>query len=708
MPPSGSEVGIRLFLVGKDAVIGGLKELQGTLGGVSGATDSYSLSSGRAAKSSDMFALSLGRERNELDDLILVLGETNLAYDANLRKIDDAIAENKAYSDSMLRLTSVGRTAFFGLAAAAAVGTVASVKWFTAFQTNLTMLNTQAGWTVAQMNEASSWALANAAKLGVTPNALVQALYHPASAGFRPGTAEAIATQGANLSILSGASTEETTNAMTSLVKAYGGNRATPGQVEQQAALVNALVGSGNMRMAQFNQAVGTGVFMTGKLFGVSEKGVGSAVSLLTDLGMDPAQAGTRLRMFMALAGAPSQKAMKYLTAAGLTKGLGQDQSAVSAALTAAGLGESDVSQQLRNNSGAGGVYNAINLILTHLKSSGVPTPQINQFLAGIFGGGRSGTGGLTLAENMGLFARKGQQINRLDTTGRLQHDIGQKHGTLDFQSKEFVSSIESLGTAFGKFLAPPLLIVMKALNGVLGLFNRYKVLLPVLAGLVTLTFAPAIGLYLVSAYKRLTASLQKNTIWGDGWANMQKRMAESAGQTSGAIAVEDDSLATNDEALASNTAAARSNTAAHAADDVAMDAGAGAADAGLLGGLAGAAGIGIPAAIGAVGVGVLGAGVYGLFKTANQKAPMTNAMAQARERANPQGSVGMGGLVSPIDLSKPIGSDFVMTPQLKAYWDTYEETHSKPVVVHSHVHLDGKEIYKTVTKHSKKAAARS
>src|SRR6185437_9823366 len=68
-------------------------------------------------------------------------------------------------------------------------------------------------------------------------------------------------------------------------------------------------------------------------------------------------------------------------------------------------------------------------------------------------------------------------------------------------------------------------------------------------------------------------------------------------------------------------------------------------------------------AVIAAVGVGTLAAGIVGLVKTGGQGAFETPQQAQRRENANPQSVVGMGGLVSPIDLSKSLNVAGFLAP---------------------------------------------
>ena len=221
------------------------------------------------------------------------LGATMDLYQANLSATK---AETAA-------LASVGKKSFLGLTAALAVWGYESTKWAREYQTQLTLLRTQAGLTVRAMNAIGAAAKANSASLGVNATTYVQAAYHPASNehecqrdGRRHQRSDA--ARGHRPS------------------EPRGHHQRPDGchQVLQHAsqwsrghrALLNAIVGAGNMHYSDLNSALASGVANTSKTFGVSLSSLGSALAYMTDRGLPAAQAGTHLRMFETLLGAPT------------------------------------------------------------------------------------------------------------------------------------------------------------------------------------------------------------------------------------------------------------------------------------------------------------------------------------------------------------------------------------------------------------------
>ena len=169
------------------------------------------------------------------------------------------------------------------------------------------------------MNAIGAASKKNAASLGISPTAYVQAAYHPASAGFGKTTvreAVSITNNAGKLAAIGGSPIETTTNALTGIMKSYGYK---PSQTTHTAALLNAIIGAGNMHAATLNAALASGVAATSKTYGVSLTSIGGALAYLTDRGVPAAQAGTHLRMTEALLGAPSAAADTVLKAAGLT-----------------------------------------------------------------------------------------------------------------------------------------------------------------------------------------------------------------------------------------------------------------------------------------------------------------------------------------------------------------------------------------------------
>jgi len=478
-----SNVGARLFLIGKDATLAGVKEITAAVAEMNGTiADGAGASKAAAAGYADQGA-ALEALQAKMD-----------LYQANL-------VETTAATDSLAR---VGKVAFLALAAAGAAWTYESIRWAQSYQAALVQLRTQAGLTVTAMNAIGAAAMRNAASLGISPTAYLQAAYHPASTGYGVGETIAITNYGAKLAAIGGASSEDTVNSLTSTMKAYGFGT---GQTEHTAALLNAIVGSGNMHWSDLNAALNSGVASTAKTFGVSLSSLGGALARLTDLGTPAAQAGTRLRMAMALLGAPTQESDKLLTAAGLdTTDATAASSAMASALVSAGLTTTQLSSALRNNSGAGGIYNALELL--HRQLSGMSPEAQSALLSRAFGGGRMGTSIMQLYSNLPALETKSGQIKGGSSNQKFMQDWIATTKTLRFQTHALGAELETLGTQFGTKLLPYVTDGVKDFTKLLEFFDHNKGAAIALGGAVTAILAPAMGLYLVRSIGNATGAI--------------------------------------------------------------------------------------------------------------------------------------------------------------------------------------------------------
>ncbi len=474
-----SNVGARLFLIGKDATLAGLKEITA---GVAQMNAEIASGAGASKVASAGYA--------EQGDALVALQAKMDLYQANL-------VETTAATDSLAR---VGKYAFLALAAAGAAWTYESIRWAQNYQTALVQLRTQAGLTVTAMNAIGAAAMRNSVNLGISPTAYLQAAYHPASTGYGVAETVAITNYGAKLAAIGNASPEDTVNSLTSTMKAYGFKT---NQTEHTAALLNAIVGSGNMHWSDLNSALSSGIMSTAKTFGVSLTSAGGALARLTDLGTPAAQAGTRLRMAMALLGAPTQESDKLLTAAGLdTSSATAASSAMASALVSAGLTTTQLSSALRDNSGAGGIYNALELL--HKQLAGMSPEAQSALIARAFGGGRMGTSIMQLYSNLPALEAKSGQIDKGSTNKKFTEDWAATTKTLTFQLHALDSEIHKIGISFGETLLPPLTKVVHVFTDLLKFLDANKGVAAALGAVITGVLAPAIGVFL---YRSLLSS---------------------------------------------------------------------------------------------------------------------------------------------------------------------------------------------------------
>jgi TP901 family phage tail tape measure protein len=564
-----SNVGARIFLIGKDAAIAGYRE-------VTAAVAAMNKEIAAGAKASKVAAAGYDEQMAGLE----ALGAKMDLYSANLARVN---AETNA-------LARLGKVAFFGLAAAGAAFGYESIKWAREYQTQLVMLRTQAGLTAAAVKAIGAAAMSNGAALGIGPATYVGAAYHPASAGFHTRTTIQITNAAGMLAGIGGANVETTVNAVTGIMRSYNmkGN-----QAKQVAALVNATIGAGNMHMATFNAAAGTGVYSTAKTFGITPRQVGAALAFLTDRNVPASQAGTHLRMTMALLGAPSEISASIAKQIGLTT---TETSARSDLLHEVGVTATQLSRTMRNE----GLVAALRLLKRHM--AGLTQNMIAATLTRMFGGGRMGTTMMAFFNSITTLAAKTAKIEKNASSKDLMKDWGKYTGTLTYAMKRFDATIKTLGTSLGEHLIPPLTKVLGLIVDTMKWFDRNKAAAIGLASVVGAVLVPAIGVYLyrallssggairtvITAYKRLIL----------GQSEEQAAMVS----TDAELGTNDAALGTNDAALAANDAAVALNTADLAANDAARGAGL----FGLGGGALGLAGFG-GAALG------VGATLYGL-----------------------------------------------------------------------------------------------
>lgn len=730
-----SNVGARIFLIGKDAALAGLKEIQGAVAKLNAEIAAGAKASATAAAGDDEQTAAIVRMNAAMD-----------AYKANL-------AETQMETDALAR---VGKVAFFALASATAAWTYESVKWAQSYQTALVQLQTQAGLTARATRAIGLAARANAADLGISPAAYVQTIYHPASAGFSVTTAEAITEQATRLAKIGGSAAETTTNALTGVMKSYNLNGRR--SALRTAALLNAIIGAGNMHASTLVGALGTGVASTAKTFGVSLSSLGGAIAFLTDRGVPARQAGTHLRMTLSLLGAPSAEAATLLKQAGMTTGrIRSSQNGLSQMLQAAGVTSTQLSGALRTNRGAGGIYNALALLHHTLTAAGL-TPQMQgAMISRTFGGGRMGTTIEALYNSLPTLQKKSEKIQRTGTTSRFLKDWGKETQTLDFQLQKLGATIETLGTGFGKTLIPPLTKAVAAFTDLLKWVDKNKWAAYGLGTMVASVLVPAMGLYLYRALFKsggaiktvlqgyanllrgnnseqlaLKKTADQLTLTADETENLARKngiLAGSASTAAGKIALATDAEKVNAE-MADTDALAQSRlggAAETAAGKIAMEdeAAAGGGIKGMVGGLAGKAMTAGGYAMGGIIAGQLVAGSNG--STVHRGQTLGDALrtegGDVLKGAGIGAAIGsfipgvgtvIGGGIGAVagglyGVRHQIGSD------VKGAWDDLfggggarQSPSRAPFVIHNHVdvYIDGKRVTKAVTRRTKKDAA--
>ena len=273
----------------------------------------------------------------------------------------DRTAASTAKADTAL--AGMGKTALKALGALATIDFAAHiVKDAAQFQKSMTLIQTQAGASAKQVKQFSGEILNLSGKVGQAPNELSTSLYHVYSALNKLGATGPqmlntvkVAAQGAQVGM---APLEDTTNSLTATL-ASGIVRFN--QAGKAMGALNAIVGAGDMHFQDLNDALGTGLLVTMKTFGVSLTDTGAALSIFGDNNIRGADAATKLRMAVQDLAKPGANADAVLSKVHLT------------------------TDQLRKSLEQGGLNGALHLLSQHMTEFGVTGSKVGAFLQDAF-----------------------------------------------------------------------------------------------------------------------------------------------------------------------------------------------------------------------------------------------------------------------------------------------------------------------------------
>lgn len=255
-----------------------------------------------AASGDKEAALAAKQEADALADLSIAAGKEAAAARANVSatKMQTAALKSSAaatdmagasitrHAKTMGILTKASATLVKGGLLLATGAAYEGSKAFASYQQALEAVHTQAGLTQTRVNSLGKDLLqiSGSGQIPETPEVLANQLYRIASStsGMHYSNAKLIAMTKAagELSVIGGPGTDPEQTA-----RIIGGIRATgvkgAGNPQNIAALANATVGSGDLRMSDFVNFVGTGVLSSAHLSGVTLPQVSALLSLLGD-----------------------------------------------------------------------------------------------------------------------------------------------------------------------------------------------------------------------------------------------------------------------------------------------------------------------------------------------------------------------------------------------------------------------------------------
>lgn len=399
--------------------------------------------------------------------------------------------------------------------AAGGVGIAAvSLKMASDFEANMARLYTAAGAPKAAVKGATDTVLQLGNAVGFSGTQIAEALYHPVSAGLDLATSLQAVKYSAQEAQISGASLDDTTYALSSVMKAFGIDASG---AHDTMAQLNAIVGQGDMRFQDFNASVKNWA-PTAASMGISIDSMGAALAYLTDRGNSAEEASTRLTMGLSMMATPSKQAQKLL------EGLGVSSSDVAASteqmtqvMKKTGITQNDLAKDLQSPDG---IYVALKHLQDSLHAAGVSGTEADSIISKIFGGGRSDKAIMSLLQNLDGLKTKFGDIT--SASGQFDKAWGDTQQTFSFKMKQVGADLENVGIKIGLVLIP-------AVEAVVGWFTQHKA--------ATEALAAAIGVVLAAALLRFVQMMTTSVIKSiaaviTAFQNMGTAAKTTAGET--------------------------------------------------------------------------------------------------------------------------------------------------------------------------------
>jgi len=394
-----------------------------------------------------------------------------------------------------------GKQSFKGLGLAAAAIFVGSIYSAVEFEKQMELIHTQAGASQAEVKNLTGAVLAMAPAVGIGPTKLAEGLYHIESVGYRGADAMKVLKASADGAKVGNADLDATTYALTSVMNTFGLKASDAGRTMAQ---LNAIVGTGDMRMQDLNGAIGSGFLAAADTFGISLQSAGAALAYLTDRGSKADESATRLKMSFALLGAPSGKAAGLLKAIGISaEEVHARTGAMTAALKKSGLTTLQLSHDLKQPNGLGV---ALQDLKTHLANSGLSASQAATLISKAFGGGRSGAAIMSLYAHLDVLKQKfdAQSV----AAKNFGQDVEATHHTAAFAIDALKASVSTLAIRLGTALLPAFRRVVQIVTEVVAWLGKHTATATALAGFLGGAMLIALAAYTVSMVAAAAATI--------------------------------------------------------------------------------------------------------------------------------------------------------------------------------------------------------
>lgn len=450
-------VGIRINLTGwKPAVTG-----------IDAVTESLTAMGAAADKAATATAAAMGKVASTTKVASGEVADANTvaagSYDRVAESADAAAASSGAAAGGATKAGTAARTGSVGLGkyalvtGAATYAMVDFVKKSSTFNQSMEMIHTQAQVPQAAIKGLSTSVLGLAKNVGTGPDTLAQGLYHIESAfqstGISGQKALALLTTSAKGAKIGNADLVDVTNALDAAVVA-----GIPGAQNYNKAMgmLNATVGAGDMKMQDLADAMGTGVAVIAKEFGLSLNNVGSALATFGDNNIRGAKAGTELRMSIMDLAKQSTVGATALASIGITSG------------------------ELATDMQKGGLTLALTDLKDKLNAAGITGTKVGAFLEDAF----TKKASAPLAILLGQITRYDSKQNDIAVgASKFGADWTATAQTAQQQSADLGAAWDALAIKVGEVLTPPLITIEHILGAVFGWFAKNKTAAAVLGG---------------------------------------------------------------------------------------------------------------------------------------------------------------------------------------------------------------------------------
>lgn len=398
---------------------------------------------------------------DEISDLYVNLSANTSSFVAQMAGATTASKDLEDQSSNTSEmLLGIGVAAL-----AAAAGLVAwGVTGSDTFNQKMTLIRTQANDTTDDLGTMSQAVLNMAGAVGQTPDALADALYHITSAGFTGAQALDLLKSSADLADVGQSNLTDTTNGLIAMLRSGVPDVKNS---TQAVAMLNAIVGSGNMTMDDLVGSLSKFMPVAGT-FGVSAQSMGAALDTLTDQGYGSSQAATALRMTIAMMAAPTAASAGILKDLGLTATqTGSMTAALTEALAKSGVTQTQLASDMKQPDG---LAVALTDLKTHMEDAGVSSQEQADIIARAFGGGKTGAAILDLYNNIGTVQQKFIDIGgAVDNFGS---DLQTQMGTSSQHILDFQGTVDAMRIDLGDIFAPMADSAVKAFQGTLMVYG--------------------------------------------------------------------------------------------------------------------------------------------------------------------------------------------------------------------------------------------